>query len=111
MLGLLRAIVLDYWPEILIVGFVCGLGWVTTRYPRPAEVSMTSRAVRVLAAIADAYDENNLDDEARKRWGANYEHTNTRPPEEIILYSGRGGGTLFTLADCLAAREERRDGE
>lgn len=57
-----------------------------------------------LIKIADAYDSNNLDDEARKTWGKNDEHTNTTPPEQIELYTGRGGGTLLTLAHCLAAR-------
>lgn len=62
------------------------------------------KAARVMAAIADAYDENGLDDAARKHWGPNDEHHNTTPPEQIELYAGRGGKTLLTLADCLAAR-------
>ena len=57
-----------------------------------------------LAKIADLYDANELDDEARKSWGPNDEHENETPPEQIILYSGRGGRTLLTLADCLEAR-------
>lgn len=61
-------------------------------------------ALQPLVAIAEAYDANELDDEARKRWGRNYEHENTTPPEDIILYTGRGGKTLLTLADCLNAR-------
>ena len=61
-------------------------------------------ALRLLGVIADAYDDNALDPPARKRWGKNNEHEETRNPQEIILYSGRGGKTLLTLADCLAAR-------
>lgn len=61
-------------------------------------------ATKVLAAIADAYDDNALDDEARKFWGTNDEHENKRDPQEVELYSGRGGRRLLTLADCLDAR-------
>ena len=64
--------------------------------------------LRVLAKIADAYDDNALDDEARKTWGKNHEHKNTTPPDQIELYSGRGGSRLLTLADCFAAREALR---
>jgi hypothetical protein len=66
-------------------------------------------AAQVLAAIADAYDKNALDDEARKFWGPppDYNaHTNQTPPDDIILYTGRGGVELLTLGDCLRAREE-----
>lgn len=65
-------------------------------------------AIEPLVKIADAYDDNGLDDEARKRWGRNDEHENAREPEAIILYTGRGGGTLLTLADCLNARDTYR---
>lgn len=62
-----------------------------------------------LVAIADAYDANDLDDEARKHWGRDglegWQFTNDTPPERIELYTGRGGNRLLTLADCLAARE------
>jgi len=61
-------------------------------------------AARVLAKIADAYDDNGLDDEARKFWGENDEHENKRDPQGIELYNGRGGRRLLTLADCLSAR-------
>lgn len=61
-------------------------------------------ALAPLVAIADAYDENALDDEARKTWGPNDEHQNERDPADIELYSGRGGRRLLTLADCLKAR-------
>lgn len=65
-------------------------------------------ALRVLANIASAYDDNSLDDEARKFWGPNDEHENTTPPERIELFRGRGGRCLLTLADCLAARDVLR---
>lgn len=57
-----------------------------------------------LVAIANAYDENNLDDEARKFWGENHEHENDTLPKDIELYSGRGGKELLTLDHCLNAR-------
>lgn len=62
-------------------------------------------ACRILATIADAYDDNNLDDEARKFWGKDNENKNTRPPETIELYTTRGGRRLLTLSDCLKARD------
>lgn len=64
------------------------------------------RCLAVLSDIADAYDANNLDDEARKHWGAptGFENTNNRDPAEIELYTGRGGKRLLTLKDCLDAR-------
>lgn len=65
-------------------------------------------AVEVLVAIADAYDANELDDEARKRWGKHDEHENAQDPERIVLYAGRGGRTLLTLADCFRARAALR---
>jgi hypothetical protein len=68
-----------------------------------------SEILAPLVAIADAYDANNLDDEARKFWGATDQHENTTPPEQIELYTGRGGRRLLTLADCLAARELVRE--
>lgn len=61
-------------------------------------------ALAPLAKIADAYDDNALDDEARKAWGSDYEHINTTPSDQIELYNGRGGKRLLTLADCFAAR-------
>ena len=60
-------------------------------------------ALQPLIDIANAYDSNSLDDEARKRWGRNEEHVNMRDPKTIELYTGRGGKRLLTLADCLAA--------
>lgn len=69
-----------------------------------AEVERLKKAVAPLVKIADAYDDNALDDDARKTWGINDEHENTTPPEQIQLYCGRGGRLLLTLADCFAAR-------
>lgn len=73
-----------------------------SRYPIEHQLR---EALVPLVRIADAYDANNLDDEARKRWGPNLEHENTTPPEQIELYLGRGGKQLLTLKDCLDARE------
>lgn len=61
-----------------------------------------------LAVIADRYDSNDLDDEARKHWGPgpdHDEHTNSTPPEKIELYTGRGGSPLLNLKHCRDARE------
>lgn len=60
-------------------------------------------ALAPLVAIADAYDANELDDEARKHWGMRLEHTNTTQPSDIELYTTRDGKTL-TLEHCMAAR-------
>jgi hypothetical protein len=62
------------------------------------------KALTPLVAIADAYDANNLDAEARKFWGEPDKHENKRNPADIELYSGRGGLELLTLAHCLVAR-------
>ena len=61
-------------------------------------------ALKPLANIADAFDENELDDEARKHWGLENEHTNQTPCHLIELFSGRGGRSLLTLADAMFAR-------
>lgn len=61
-------------------------------------------ALAPLVAIADAYDANELDDEARRFWGKDLDNENWTKPESIELYSGRGGRELLTLAHCLAAR-------
>ena len=66
-------------------------------------------ALAILAKIADAYDNNDLDDEARKFWGYDGQNENSIPPNQIILYQGRGGRTLLTLEDCLRAREQLRN--
>lgn len=67
-------------------------------------------ALRPLAIIADAFDANELDDEARKFWGQFHQHQTTTPHEEIELYQGRGGKRLLTLADCMTARAALTDG-
>jgi len=69
------------------------------------------RALLPLVQIADAYDANELDNEARKKWGKDLEHENKRPPALICLYSGRGGRELLTLADCLEARRVFKESE
>ena len=61
-------------------------------------------ALSPLSAIADAYDENELDDEARKLWGKNLEHENRTPFDEIEIFAGRGGKRLLTLGDAMKAR-------
>jgi hypothetical protein len=68
------------------------------------ENRLLREALLPLKKIADAYDANNLDDEARKFWGVSLEHENTRDPKEIELYTGRGGSRLLTLDDCFFAR-------
>ena len=73
-------------------------------YHLHAKVAQLTAALAPLVAIADAFDANDLDDEARKFWGQAGEHENTTPPAEIELYAGRGGARLLTLADALAAR-------
>ena len=70
--------------------------------------SLTNRirkTLEPLARIADAYDANELDDEARKFWGSGRDQQkNTTPHEQIQLYTGRGGKCLLTLQDCMEAR-------
>lgn len=57
-----------------------------------------------LAAIWQAYLDNELDDEARRFWGGDaIRHENTTPPDRIEIYAGRGGKKLLTLGDCKAA--------
>lgn len=76
------------------------LGQAEVRY-----LSALLSALEPLVKIADAFDANNLDDEARKFWGKDNEHECQTPHDKIELYTGRGGGTLLTLADCMRARE------
>jgi hypothetical protein len=66
--------------------------------------TMLWQALEPLKRIADAYDANLLDDEARRVWGPNDEYTNRLDPARIELYSGRGGTQMLTLAHCFAAR-------
>jgi hypothetical protein len=71
------------------------------------QIKLMSRlleTIQPLVQIADAYDDNALDAEARKYWGRFMEHANDRDPKDIILYQGRGGRELLTLQDCLDAR-------
>ena len=65
-----------------------------------------TQALAPLARIADAYDANELDDEARKYWGLNLEHTNTTDPAQIELVCNGSGARLLTLAHALQARTE-----
>jgi hypothetical protein len=67
-------------------------------------IDILAKVLEPLRNIADAYDKNALDNEARKFWGKNDEHQNETMPKEIELYSGRGGKQLLTLQDCLDAR-------
>lgn len=69
------------------------------------QCALLSTAVLPLVKIANFYDQNRLDDEARKYWGANDEHVNETLPDEIELYTGRGGSPLLNLQHCLDARE------
>lgn len=73
-----------------------------------AQVEAMRGALKPLKLIADAYDANELDDEARKHWGRNNEHTTKTDPAEIELYQGRGGKRLLTLQDALNARAAYR---
>lgn len=89
----------DIEPLVTLASAQAALAASQAREARAAE------ALRPLAKIADAYDDNALDDEARKFWGVINEHQNKRDPEDIELYSGRGGKRLLTLADCFTARK------
>jgi hypothetical protein len=64
-------------------------------------------AAEPLVCIARAYDENNLDDEARKFWGDHLQHRNTTPLDQINLVEGRGGRDLLSLGDADNARYAR----
>lgn len=75
---------------------------------RQGAIDRVVAALKPLVLIADRYDSNDLDDEARRFWGLRLEHENARDPREIELYTGRGGGRLLTLADCFEAREAVR---
>lgn len=63
------------------------------------------QAIQPLVAIADAFDSNDLDDQARKFWGANDEFSFDGDPKDVALVTSRGGAFLLTLADVLAARD------
>lgn len=53
-------------------------------------------ALMPLVKIAKAYHANGLD-EARPDWDDDI------VPEQVELFTGRGGSRLLTLADCLEA--------
>ena len=73
-------------------------------YDRIAASERTARQLlKVLANIADKYDDNGLDDDARKYWRD--DNVNTKDPKKIQLYAGRGGQCLLTLQDCFDARD------
>lgn len=76
--------------------------WDIRQRVNASEVDMR-KILKVLANIADKYDDNGLDDEARKYWGD--DNVNTKDPKKIELYTGRGGQCLLTLQDCLDARD------
>lgn len=64
-------------------------------------IEMLKLALKPLAAIADEYDANGLD-EARPDWVA---RGVTNLDLDIELFSGRGGKTLLTLRHAIHARE------
>jgi hypothetical protein len=61
-------------------------------------------AAAPMVAIADAFDANELDDEARKFWGRDLENTNETPPIDIELVCTDGGSVILTLAHALEVR-------
>lgn len=69
------------------------------------DIEKLRAALKPLARIADKYDANELDDEARRFWGHSLELENSTPPDQIELVQGRGGARLLTLADAFAARD------
>lgn len=84
------------------------LGYLYMDYEKNIPCNILNKIVtslKVLANIADAYDDNGLD-ECRPEWA-------TRGLEEFNLdkelYSGRGGKTLLKLRDVFEARELLRD--
>lgn len=69
---------------------------------KPDAIEQLRAALRPLAAIADAWAANELDED-RPEWRAN--GVGGSPPfAEVELYSGRGGRRLLTLADAFVAR-------
>lgn len=79
-----------------------------------AMIASLKAALKPLAIIADEYDTNGLD-EARPEWEAIGSRGLIKgpppPPEKVHLYSGRGGNTLLTLADCMKARDVLTQGK
>ena len=78
-----------------------GLGTENLCLEAADHIKALTAALQPLVKIADAYDENELDDEARKHWTYG---TNDTPHEDIEIYQGRGGRQLLTLKDCMVAR-------
>jgi hypothetical protein len=68
------------------------------------EIQILAEALKPLADIADAFDANELDDDARKHWGVDYEHENQKPHHSIELFWSRGGRCLLNLDDAMAVR-------
>lgn len=64
----------------------------------PPPLAELVEALRPVAAIADAYDDNGLHT-ARPEWGHNH-----LAPERVELLTTRGGRTLLSLADAFRAR-------
>ena len=93
---------IDDHPAVRLTGADFAAVLATVRIAINSHAALVD-ACRVMAMISDAYHANELDDEARKLWGQNNEFRNQRNPAGIILYAGRGGKTLLTLADCFAA--------
>jgi len=62
-------------------------------------------ALSRLASVADAYDDDGLDED-RPEW---HGEGDAADPEKVVILSGRGGRTLLTLADALAARRALRE--
>lgn len=61
-------------------------------------VTAIREALMPLAMIATAYEASGLD-EARPEWNSHSD------PSRVVIYAGRGGRTLLTLADAFAARD------
>ena len=79
-----------------------------------ARIARLEEALRPLQAIADAYDKNDLDGEARKFWGGrdqHAKHSDTRPLKFIELYTGRGGKPLLNLEHAFHARAILNEGK
>ena len=66
-----------------------------------------SHPLQRLADIWTKYLANELDDEARRWYGSDERGRvySTRRPEDVVIYSGRGGRELLTLEDCRQAWE------
>ena len=71
------------------------------RSPDPL-VGHLQQAMMPLANIADQFDRNQLNGDARKRGCCG---ENPLPPAEIVLLRGRDGLPLLRLSDCIYARQ------